>query len=323
MTNNKLATLGLYPIVTKPTETQSYPKPAGIQVQPINRSFSNRLNNKLQPHIDDFIWQKTLHSRLLLCFSLINRRGLPVPSAVFQKLSYHNVEEPTDDFGSENFLSSYMIPPQGKCLVDVGACVGLWALFAAKKGVEVYAFEPSPIAYNLLAKLAVNHPNLHTYPYALGDVNATQKMCISKYEIGAVMNQEQTKRVGGKTVVDQTVHTLDSMNLEQVGVLKIDTEGYEMPILRGAQKTIRKNQPLLIIEVHKETGQAAKTFEAELNRIQNQLKEFDYTWILHYRPVSLRQMQPHIIAKPLKNTPQLEFSIACPTCDNLAPTLYS
>ena len=287
-------------------------------------SLSNHLFNKLKPHIDDFIWQKSLRSRLLLSFSLINRRGFPVPFSVFDKLSTLDRfdQELTEDFGSEAFLSNYMIPPQGKCLVDVGASVGLWAIYAAKKGAEVYAFEPCPTAYNLLAKRALNYPKLHAYPYALGDFETTQKMSILSYDIGAVMNRKPAQRNGAK-IIDQTVHTLDSLNIENVGVLKIDTEGYEVPILRGGKKTIQKTQPLLIIEVHKETGQAEKTFQAELSRIQNQLKAIGYTWKVHYRPVSLREMQPHIIAKPLKPISELEFSIAYPTCEAIASTIRS
>ena len=215
-----------------------------------------------------------------------------------------------------------MIPPQGKCLVDVGASVGLWAIYAAKRGAEVYAFEPCPKAYNLLAKRALNYPKLHTYPYALGDFETTQKMSVLSYDIGAVMNKKLAQRIGAK-IIDQTVHTLDSLNIEDVGVIKIDTEGYEVPILRGGQKTIQKTQPLLIIEVHKETGQAEKTFQAELNRIQNQLKAIGYTWKVHYRPVSLREMQPHIIAKPLKPISELEFSIVYPTYEARAITVHN
>jgi FkbM family methyltransferase len=253
----------------------------------------------------------------MLGFSLINRRGIPIPTAVFDKLKDQFDRELTDDFGSENFLADYMVPTNGKCLIDVGASVGLWAIYAAKKGAEVHAFEPCPTAYNLLAKRAICHPNLHTYPYALGDVDATQKMTLSPYDIGAVMDQKQTQRIGAKTI-DQTVRTLDSLKISNVGVLKIDTEGYEIPILKGAKKTIQKNKPLLLIEVHKDTGQAQKTFATELSRIQTLLKEYGYTYNVHYRPINLREMQPHIIAKPKNATSNIEFTMA----DSDAPTLY-
>ncbi len=260
--------------------------------------------NRVKAHIEDFIWQKSLRSRMVLILSFASRRGIPLPLA-YLELTKPKVDElSTNDLGDEGFLASFMIPQQGKCLVDIGASIGGWTLFAAEKGVEVYAFEPSPNAFKVLAKRVAGY-NVHLYPYALGSVDTVETMGFSQYDFGVLMNENHDRRLGAK-LVDVVVHSLDSMNLQNVGVIKIDTEGYEIPILKGAKKTIHSNKPLLIIEVHKGTGEALNSFEAELGRIKGLLKEYGYyVWQTHYRPISLKQMQPHIIAKPLPEKQQL------------------
>jgi hypothetical protein len=45
------------------------------------------------------------------------------------------------------------------------------------------------------------------------------------------------------------VNTLDSFNIENVSVLKIDVQGYEPKVLDGAKETILKNKPVIFIEV--------------------------------------------------------------------------
>jgi FkbM family methyltransferase len=253
--------------------------------------------SKLKHNVEDFVWQKSSRRRLLLIFSMISRRGFPIPSVIYLNLRNSGDDKESEDFGTELFMAKYIIPPKGLCLVDIGASVGLWTLYAGKRAVQVHAFEPSPIAYKFLTKRASSYPNVHTYPFALGEVNAVKKMSLSDFEIGAIMSDSYGRRIGEK-IVDQIVYTLDSFRLEKIGVIKIDTEGYEIPILKGAQKTVERNRPLLIIEVHRKIGKASETFEAELERVLLELEDLGYSYTIHYRPTSLREMQPHVIAKP-------------------------
>jgi len=49
----------------------------------------------------------------------------------------------------------------------------------------------------------------------------------------------------GKETATVTIRSLDSINRTNVGVIKIDTEGYETPILAGAKNLIAKEKPRL------------------------------------------------------------------------------
>ena len=45
------------------------------------------------------------------------------------------------------------------------------------------------------------------------------------------------------------LRTLDSYNLSNIGFIKIDVEGHELDVLRGAEVTLRRDQPNLLIEI--------------------------------------------------------------------------
>lgn len=229
--------------------------------------------------------------------SMINRRGIPLPDAVYQQFTKGELNAPNG--AGEEFLTDYMWPQPGRCFVDIGANVGVWTQTVAETGSEVYAFEPSPTAYKALTERVKRFSNVHLYPVALSDQDSTGRLGYTKFSVCGVMDMEVNGIPGAKTI-DVSVCKLDSMHLPSVGVIKIDTEGYETPILRGAKETIIEYKPRLIVEVHKGTGKAASTYAEEQYKIQKFLKEMDYAWIVKHRMIK-RDSQPFIIANAKNN----------------------
>jgi FkbM family methyltransferase len=148
----------------------------------------------------------------------------------------------------------------------------MWALYVAKLGFEVHAFEPSPLPYATLYESAKKYLNLHTYQCALGDCNSTIKLNISKFfSMGIVRGHDE------ENTVTVPIRKLDDFQLANVGVIKIDTEGYEVPILNGAKDTILKWKPRLVVEVHRVTGKALETYTEEQYRIEKLLRNYGYS----------------------------------------------
>ena len=257
-------------------------------------SFASRTFDKIRIQIEDIAWHKSPQDSVRIIFNIIYRRRFPFPVALYEHFSRPKI---TDDLGGEVFLAEYMIPEHDKCLVDVGASVGSWTMFVAKKGLQVYSFEPSPKLYVILKSRTRGYSKVHVYPFALGDSDDIGRLGLSAFTLMGTMDAENKGLHKGETI-DIPVHTLDSLGIQNIGVIKIDTEGYETPILKGAKASIVKNRPRLILEVHKGTGKAAKTFVEELQEIKSILEDFGYTWILYYRRIGLRDMQPFIIASP-------------------------
>jgi FkbM family methyltransferase len=250
--------------------------------------------SKTRTQLEDIVYNRSsLRRSMNIVLSIANRRGLPIPTALQPSVSY---DEAGSDMGEgENFLTPYMIPNGKKTFVDIGANVGGWSFIVALKGFEVYSFEPSPKAYSVLNERTKKFPTVQAFPYAIGDQDTIGRMGTSALSNSGTMDEENNLPGGG--TINVSVHKLDSLNLKNVGVIKIDTEGYEIPILRGAKETITKFKPRLVIEVHKSTGKAASSYTEELKRIETILDGMGYSWILRYRPVTLRgEMQPFVIA---------------------------
>ncbi len=132
--------------------------------------------------------------------------------------------------------------------IDVGAHVGFWTLDLAARFSEVYAFEPAPDTFECLIKNATGHDNVHCFNSAVGPY---QGVC-------TVMDDPEPKRkgnTGARFVVADAGHTqmiaLDDFGFRGCDLLKIDVEGFEPGVLRGALALIRAYRPIIIMETDK------------------------------------------------------------------------
>ena len=236
--------------------------------------FFNSLVSKVKYHVEDIVWHRNLRVSLLDFLDVAYRRGLPLPLSFYNSIA-KPMEVTEAEYLSEAFLAKYMVPQTDKSFIDIGADTGVWTLFVAKKNVVVHSFEPSPPAYKILKNKTHQYNNVHTYPFALSNKDGVGRLGLVKYSIDnmGVMDYEIKDNQIGETI-EVATYRLDSFSFGDVGVIKIDTEGYETPILEGAALTISKSNPLLIIEVHHGIGKAAKTFEEEQQKIQQILIKF-------------------------------------------------
>jgi FkbM family methyltransferase len=261
-------------------------------------AFVSKNLEKARIHIEDIVWNSNSWTRLQLLFAILYRRKVPIPSFFFRFFYSCNliISDSGCTTGDAKFLEAYMMPEKGKCFVDVGAYRGMWSMFVARSGVEVHAFEPSPIPYAVLAEKVKKYPNLHTYQCALGGKDSIVKLSLTPFSLLGRITEKSG--ISEKNTADAVIRTLDGLKIEEVGVIKVDTEGYEVPILMGAKDTILKNRPRLIIEVHKGTGDALPDFSEELHRVENILRDFGYSCTVLYRRFNGNDLQPFIIGNP-------------------------
>ena len=141
---------------------------------------------------------------------------------------------------------------------DVGANVGLYSsLFSRVVGAtgKVFAFEPSPTNFIRLTSAVGSLDNVVLVPIALGDTAGRLAFAEGSDATGA------TSRVVGETA-DLTGTTIEvevrrgdelilSTEASDPDVIKIDTEGFELEVLRGLEQTLRRPKlRALFIEIH-------------------------------------------------------------------------
>lgn len=151
---------------------------------------------------------------------------------------------------------------KGTCFIDVGANLGyisaIGASLVRKKG-QVHSFEPVPRYFNKLREFALLNKdyNININQYALGEEIGTSNIDINKRLIGA------NSLVSGlidpcyiKETIEIEIKKLDDYLIERqidkVSLIKIDVEGFELPVLKGLTRFFDKNRnslPPLIIEI--------------------------------------------------------------------------
>jgi FkbM family methyltransferase len=142
---------------------------------------------------------------------------------------------------------------QGGVFVDVGACIGNHTLFFAAccQAERVLAFEPVQDAFqHLEANLQLNGlANVKAYNLALGEGSQDVGLRFSAVEPRQGGSMMTTIDPGGSGVkMERLDHVVVQEGLEQLTCLKVDVEGYSLPVLRGAQETIRRFHPAIFCE---------------------------------------------------------------------------
>lgn len=143
-------------------------------------------------------------------------------------------------------LDKFIIPRS--TVVDIGAHIGTQVISMAQltgPSGKVLAFEPQRKIFRELywnCRLNSVASNVEVHRVAIGETNKMVEMNPSAYR-----NEGGTSIGSGGDPVE--VRTLDSFHLSNVSLIKIDVETYEDNVLAGAAKTIRENQPAIIIEL--------------------------------------------------------------------------
>ncbi len=146
--------------------------------------------------------------------------------------------------------------PKNACVVDAGANSGTFSVFvgATRPDVTIYAFEPSPMNFACLKENTKFYPNVKIFNHALGSKEGTAEIVEFPDHGGGNYLQGRGANLSPADIkparssrVD--VKTIDSFNLP-MGFLKIDTEGCEADVIRGASKTIAERRPIVSVSAY-------------------------------------------------------------------------
>lgn len=128
---------------------------------------------------------------------------------------------------------------RGRAL-DVGAHVGFWSRWLASHFEHVDAFEPQALLQECL-RANVEAANVTLHALALGDRSGTMAAVLDTTNTG----MSHISETGGGQVV---LRKLDEFDFSDVDFIKLDVEGYELSVLRGAVDTLRRNLPMVLVE---------------------------------------------------------------------------
>jgi FkbM family methyltransferase len=142
----------------------------------------------------------------------------------------------------------------GKDFIDAGACGGDSAMILDEKlnPKKIYCFEPVSYGYNILMNnIELNNMHDKVYPIkqGLGSAKSTQEIGV----FGAASSLLFWKNAQGIEKEIINIDTLDNFvekNALDVGLIKIDVEGFDMEVLKGSEQTIKKFKPVILGSIY-------------------------------------------------------------------------
>ncbi|HOY09572.1 MAG TPA: FkbM family methyltransferase [Candidatus Omnitrophota bacterium] len=150
---------------------------------------------------------------------------------------------------------------KGDVAIDCGANIGSVTRHLSQSGADVYAFEPNPYAFRVLAQKFSNKQNVHCIPKGVSDKNSLMKLYLHEHS-----NENEVYWSQGSSLLDFKGNVLKDKYVEvqiidlcefieslnrRVKILKLDVEGVECGILKKMIETdIIQKIDYVFVETH-------------------------------------------------------------------------
>lgn len=160
--------------------------------------------------------------------------------------------------------------------IDCGANTGQETIPWAKKGAEVYAFEPHPECFKILKEKTARYDKVHLYEKGVWHRNSTMNLYLRE-GAGEMGVSESSSLLKSKPNVDEDsyvkVEIIDLVEFireldKRVDVLKIDIEGAEIELVQKIIDTkIYEKIGLILVETHEQIEEIAEDIERLRNLV--------------------------------------------------------
>lgn len=202
----------------------------------------------------------------------------------------HNTTWPLDNNGKiliskfNDYINNLKENINNLIICDIGAQSGCFSLLSKiHKDTFWYSFEPVPTSFKLLRKnIEINNiTNIKTYNIAISNFKGVEKIKIpTSNHLGLPTLGKNPPHIKSYYELDVSLDLLDNI-LERVNLVKIDVEGAELLVLDGMKNIIKKNKPIIFLEV---ALGCLKGFDKTLQDILNKIEEINYHIVWSDRP---------------------------------------
>jgi FkbM family methyltransferase len=211
----------------------------------------------------------------------VNRGGINYCLDLSDLVDWYMYFEFLDD--SKHTL--FNLVQEGDTVLDIGANIGEIGFNLAKKTGkmgQVFSFEPDAFNYNRLVRnYKLNHfPNLELVNKGLGDNPGKYLMRINENEFGNNGSKRIVGAVEGTQAVSNAIEVIrlddfiSEKQIKKIQLIKMDTEGYEMNVLKSATQTIEQFRPIIYTEVQ---DIKLREFGSSANEMLNFLRSKGYS----------------------------------------------
>lgn len=155
--------------------------------------------------------------------------------------------------------------PKDGVVIDVGANLGFVVLLFAKHvgpGGQIYAFEPSPLAYKKLLEVMEKNQlhNVQCFNLGCGSARKEETLLVPASSGNATIRRRGVHQAETCHELNIQIDTLDNVifpRARKIDFLKIDTEGFEDQVLAGAVELVARDRPVVYLELSQEYGDSS------------------------------------------------------------------
>lgn len=223
-------------------------------------------------------------------FELEGRRGtLVYPSMFDYQIVVENILK-KNEYSAPSFLP----PDSVKCVVDVGAHVGAFSLWSRLlfPNAQIFSFEPCKKQFSFLAQNS-RQTGAKVFPFGLSDKTSVAYIHYGELDgaDNSIHKSNRTHENGEDILLLSAKDAVKKIGIEEINILKVDTEGSEVPIISSI---LEARRPWIIyLEYHSE--------EDRVNLDQMLYKE--YTLVASQTTMPHRGMNCYILNKVADQIP--------------------
>lgn len=142
--------------------------------------------------------------------------------------------------------------------IDIGGNIGFWSRDFCEQFADVQIFEPDRSNLECLRANLAGKNNYKIHEVGLSNERGEVSFYVSPTTSGghSVFREQVFELSVNQTTIP--VHCLDEYAFTDVDLIKIDTQGSELNILRGAEDTLRRESPILNVEIEHKTSEQIK-----------------------------------------------------------------
>jgi FkbM family methyltransferase len=200
---------------------------------------------------------------------------LETPEAVQHFNSWNNYTDAIlEHFNSKNYYQDF-ISESDKVILDLGANVGLFALYVSPIADKVVCVEPTPSHFNILKQLTKEFKQIEHIQAAISNVTETIKFftSVSNTTMNSLIPRDGSWfETEGYSLED----LIKKLNIDKVDFVKMDIEGSEYTVLDA--KTIDyigENIPKILIEFHGDSSKYGDIYAHIRESIPDYIKIFE------------------------------------------------